>query len=123
MVEKFLPFSLNVIHHQLELCIDNEGLMEYIIKQGGIMSTKTAKINARIDPEHKGEVNSILQELGLSESEAIRVFYRQILHQRGLPFEVKIPNETTKQAIRDIREGKVLTSYDSPEEYFESKDL
>jgi len=89
----------------------------------GKISTKTAKINARIDPELKGEVKSILQELGLSESEAIRVFYRQILHQKGLPFEVKIPNATTRQAIRDVREGKDLTSYDSPEEYFETKEL
>jgi len=87
------------------------------------MSTKTAKINARIDPELKEKVGSILHSLGLSESEAIRIYYKQIEHHKGLPFDVKIPNEVTRQAMQDVRDRKDLTSYDTAGEYFASKGL
>lgn len=84
------------------------------------MSRKTAKVNARIDSELKGRVSRILHEVGLSESEAIRVFYRQIAHHRGLPFEVKIPNERTREAMQRVRNREDLVSYDSVDDYFES---
>lgn len=85
------------------------------------MSRKTATVNARIDAELKGKVSTILHDLGLSESEAIRVFYKQIEHRNGLPFDVKIPNKKTRQAVQEVRDRKHLTSYDSDKEYFESK--
>lgn len=84
------------------------------------MNRKTAKVNARIDSELKGRVSTILHELGLSESEAIRAFYKQIEHQKGLPFDVKIPNEETRQAMQRVRDRRDLVSYDSAEDYFES---
>lgn len=55
---------------------------------------KTANLNTRIEPEVKEEAEEILSQLGLSASTAVNLFYKQIIIQRGLPFEVKFP--TTK---------------------------
>ncbi len=52
---------------------------------------KTANLYARIEPELKEEAESILAMLGIPASNAINMFYKQIILQRGLPFEVKLP--------------------------------
>ena len=53
------------------------------------MSNRTATVNARIDPEVKKAAEEVLDKVGLSASDAINVFYRQIVYANGLPFEVK----------------------------------
>lgn len=55
------------------------------------MATKTANLYARIEPEVKEQAESILSSLGIPVSNAINMFYKQIILQRGLPFEVKLP--------------------------------
>ena len=55
------------------------------------MSTKSANLYVRIEPDVKEQAESILSALGISASNAINMFYKQIILQRGLPFEVKIP--------------------------------
>ena len=67
---------------------------------------RTETIRARVEPELKSEAESILRELGLSSSEAMRLFLHQIVSQRGLPFEVKIPNAETIAAIEELEAGK-----------------
>ena len=62
---------------------------------------KTEVVRARIAPHIKQSTDKILNKLGLSNSEAISVFYHQIFLRKGLPFDVKIPNETTIVAIND----------------------
>lgn len=52
---------------------------------------KTANLYARIEPEVKEEAEEILAALGVPASNAINMFYKQIIIQRGLPFEVKMP--------------------------------
>ena len=52
---------------------------------------KTANLYARIEPDVKEQAESILSALGISASNAINMFYKQIVLQRGLPFEVKMP--------------------------------
>ena len=52
---------------------------------------KTANLYARIEPDVKEEAESILSALGIPASNAINMFYKQIILQRGLPFEVKMP--------------------------------
>lgn len=56
------------------------------------MATKSANLYARIEPDVKENAESILSALGISASSAINMFYKQIILQRGLPFEVKIPS-------------------------------
>ena len=55
------------------------------------MATKSANLYARIEPEVKEQAESILSALGIPASDAINVFYKQIILQRGLPFEVVLP--------------------------------
>ena len=55
------------------------------------MATKTANLYARIEPDVKEQAESILATLGIPASNAINMFYKQIILNRGLPFEVKIP--------------------------------
>ena len=55
------------------------------------MAIKSANLYARIEPEIKEQAESILAALGIPASNAINMFYKQIILQRGLPFEVKLP--------------------------------
>lgn len=66
---------------------------------------KTAAINARIAPELKSDVESILSRLGVTTTQAITMYFEQIRMNKGLPFSVKIPNEETLQAMREAETG------------------
>ena len=66
---------------------------------------KTAAINARIAPDLKNEVESILSRLGVTTTQAITMYFEQIRMNKGLPFAVKIPNEETLQAMREAEAG------------------
>ncbi len=55
------------------------------------MAAKSANLYARIEPEVKEQAESILSALGIPASNAINIFYKQIILNRGLPFEVKLP--------------------------------
>ena len=69
-------------------------------------TTKTATARALLDPKVKEEAEEILKRLGLSVSKSFELFYRQVIAQRGLPFELHIPNEKTMKAIENSRDGK-----------------
>ena len=56
--------------------------------------SKSANLYVRIEPEIKEQAEKILSTLGIPASNAINIFYKQIILQRGLPFEVKIPDST-----------------------------
>lgn len=75
--------------------------------------SKTTFVRARIEPLLKEETENILKELGLSVSEAITLFYKQITFKKGIPFEVKLPNQVTIEAMKDAVEEKNLTTYSS----------
>ena len=67
---------------------------------------KTAMIHAHLPPEVKEKAEAILKELGISISTAYEMFYRQVIALNGLPFDVKIPNAETVQAMREARKGE-----------------
>ena len=69
-------------------------------------TTKSATARALIDPNVKKEAESILKDIGLSVSNAYELFYRQVIANRGLPFELKVPNDKTMKAIENSRLGK-----------------
>ncbi|MGI6095640.1 MAG: type II toxin-antitoxin system RelB/DinJ family antitoxin [Lachnospiraceae bacterium] len=56
------------------------------------MAAKSSNLYVRIEPDVKEQAESILSALGISASNAINMFYKQIIFQRGLPFDVKIPS-------------------------------
>lgn len=57
------------------------------------MAQKTATLYARIEPDVKEQAEAILSELGVPASNAINMFYKQIIMHRGLPFEVRLPKQ------------------------------
>jgi DNA-damage-inducible protein J len=80
---------------------------------------KNAVVHSRIDPETKEKAESILHRLGVSPTEAIRMFYTQITLRNGLPFSVDIPNEETERALADSRSGRDLERFDSVDDLLE----
>ena len=72
---------------------------------------KTETIRARVEPELKREAEELFSALGLSATEAITLFYRQVTMHRGLPFAVRMPNRETREALRDAREGRNVKEY------------
>ena len=59
----------------------------------------------KLDREIKAKAKEIFKELGITMGEAVNIFLNQVALHKGLPFEVKIPNEETKKAIQEAREG------------------
>jgi len=71
---------------------------------------KTEMIRARTEFTLKQDVETIFEKLGLSSSEAINIFFRQVKLWKGLPFDVRIPRDETIEALDDVRQKKHLRS-------------
>jgi DNA-damage-inducible protein J len=80
--------------------------------------SKTASIRARIEPGLKTEVENILSDLGLTVSETVHLLYRQIKLQRGLPFDVRIPNELTARTLNTSKKGKGVGRFGSKKKLY-----
>jgi DNA-damage-inducible protein J len=72
---------------------------------------KAEIIRVRVETSLKVEAEAVLAQLGLSPTEAIRLFYLQVSLQGGLPFEVRIPNAETHAAMKDACLGKQLKTF------------
>jgi DNA-damage-inducible protein J len=68
--------------------------------------SKSEMIRARVEPALKAKAEGVLEHLGLTPTEAITLFYKQVTLHRGLPFPVRIPNAATRKAMRAARSGK-----------------
>ena len=77
-----------------------------------------AYIQARIDAKTKKQAKGILDKLGISMSEAIVVYMKQIVLRQGIPFELKLPNRSTLRAMEQLESGKGVT-FDSVDELLE----
>ena len=76
--------------------------------------TQEARISSRIDTQLKQEGDAILAGMGLKPSQAIKMFYHQIVMHRGLPFEAKIPNKETVAAMNeDLSKKKRFSSVEA----------
>lgn len=73
---------------------------------------KTEFIRARVEPELKTQAEEIFSKLGLSPTDAITLFYVQVIMHDGLPFAVRIPNNETIEAMRQAETGQGLNEYD-----------
>ncbi|MDO5540379.1 MAG: type II toxin-antitoxin system RelB/DinJ family antitoxin [Eubacteriales bacterium] len=86
---------------------------------------RTSNVFARVEPEIKEQAEQVLDRLGIPMSNEIGMFLRQVVLQRGLPFEVKLPQETpiaygslTKEqfdaeiekGMEDIQAGKIYSA-------------
>jgi len=73
--------------------------------------SKTEMIRARVEPQLKQAAESVLKELGLTPTEAITLFYKQVTLKHGLPFAVELPNAETRAAMQDAVDGRDLTEW------------
>jgi len=76
------------------------------------MKTQTT---IRVEETNYHKAKEILDQMGLSYSQAIGVFNSMVVMNKGLPFEVKIPNNETKKALQELegKKGKTFTSVDA----------
>ena len=79
---------------------------------------KDAMIRARTSSRLKKEAEKILDTLGLSPTEAINLFYRQVCLRHGLPFAVLIPNELTDETLKRSSHGEDLVEAKDAEDLF-----
>ena len=76
-------------------------------------STKTRMIHARIDPKLKISAERVFSRIGISTTEAIRLFLKQVELHKGLPFSVAIPNAETIAAMMEANNPAALKRYGS----------
>jgi DNA-damage-inducible protein J len=74
---------------------------------------KSEMIRARVEPRLKHDAEAVLDKLGMTPTEAITLFYRQVTLYRGLPFPVRIPNAATRKALHEARRRKGIESFDT----------
>ena len=76
---------------------------------------RTDTVRARIDPGRKRRAEAVLDKLGIAPSQAINMLYAQIELLKAMPFDLRIPNRKTREAMRDVREGRVHKVKDADE--------
>lgn len=83
-------------------------------------------LHVRIDSKLKQNVSEILESLGLTESDAVKLFYRQVELHGGLPFDIKLPErilaekrlmEELNKAEESLERGEFITLEDSKKEF------
>ena len=84
---------------------------------------KTAVITTRIEPEIKQEAENILAQLGLTMSQAMSMYIRQLVLRRGIPFSINIPNQETMDAIQESLDPEKLPSSDNLDDLFEDLEI
>jgi DNA-damage-inducible protein J len=79
------------------------------------MGTADSYVRARIDKVTKERAADALEAMGLSISDAIRLLMLRVADERRLPFEIKVPNKTTRKAVAELEagKGKSFTSIDA----------
>lgn len=79
---------------------------------------RSTTIQARIDPGTKKKAQKIFDKLNISMSEAISLFLTQVSLNKGIPFDVKIPNELTKETLLKSENGDELHQVSNTEQLF-----
>ena len=86
---------------------------------------RTSNVFARVEPEIKQQAESVLEQLGIPMSNAIGIFLRQVAMQKGIPFEIKLPqnvpvlygalneeefNAVIEKGLSDVASGRVISA-------------
>ena len=79
---------------------------------------KTAVLHTRIAPALKTQAESIFDQIGLSSADAIRIFFKQVILRKGLPFDVAIPNKKTVETLKKSERNVGIKTFDTPDEAF-----
>jgi DNA-damage-inducible protein J len=71
-----------------------------------LMAT-TTMVHVRLDGKVKARAEKALAAMGLSVSDAVRVLLTRVAAEKALPFQVKVPNTTTRAAMKELEGGKL----------------
>ena len=86
---------------------------------------KTHILHIRVEPKVKEKAEEILNDLGLSISEAVNVFLNEIILNEGIPFEIRKNrySDSTRETMEDTKHGKnLINTFDSIDKMFEELD-
>ena len=72
-------------------------------------TNEKTRTNVYLDTAMKKKAQEIFKQYGMGLSDAFNIFLSQSVMEKGIPFQIKIPNEETAQVIKDAREGKNIT--------------
>lgn len=81
--------------------------------------SKTAMVRARVEPELKEHAERVFHRLGLNATQAITMFYRQVELRDGIPFDVVVPTQTTKQTFEASEAGRDLVVCEDADDMFQ----
>ena len=75
------------------------------------MTTQKIRTNVYLNQEIKEQAKEIFKKYGLGLSEAVNIFLTQSVYNRGIPFEIKLPNDKTLKAIEEAKnlDGDFIT--------------
>lgn len=79
---------------------------------------KTETVRARVEPSLKYEVETVLDHLGLTMSEAIELYLCQIKLQKGIPFDIRIPTDLTLETFNKTDRKEELNQHDDLDNMF-----
>jgi len=79
---------------------------------------KSSTIRARMEPDLKDKAEYVFRKLGLTTTQALTLFYKQVELRNGLPFDVAIPNETTRRTLTDTDSGRNLVVCEDADDMF-----
>ena len=65
-----------------------------------------AQLNIKIDSELKNSVETILNELGVNITEAVRMFFKKVVYSNGIPFDLKIDYEPNRNTLKAMLEDE-----------------
>ena len=68
------------------------------------MKTQSSMLHVRMDTEMKRKATAALAAMGLTASEAVRLFFHRIAVDQAFPLELKVPNAETRQAMAEVDE-------------------
>ena len=81
---------------------------------------KTATVHARIDSKTKKASERVLQRIGMTPTDAVRLLYRQIALRREFPLELRVPNKVTATTLGKSDRGEESETFASLDEMVES---
>ncbi|MFV0337634.1 MAG: type II toxin-antitoxin system RelB/DinJ family antitoxin [Chthoniobacterales bacterium] len=84
--------------------------------------SKSAVVHARIDPATKAATEKVLDTLGMTPTEAIRLFYRQIAIRKSFPLELHIPNKLTASILAKSGKNQDIERFDTAADLYASWD-
>lgn len=83
-----------------------------------IIGMKTDVLHTRIAPSLKEQAENVFDQIGISSSDAIRIFFKQVVLRKGLPFDVVIPNKETAATLKKSDRNVGVRTFESPKEAF-----